>query len=104
MADPQRSEQQYARPASSEPPKRSFMSRMTGAVAAHASMALAAIAVLAVMLVATIVYYRGLLFLGPYAGRAGFAAGATAAAGAAPPAAAKGDPETERLIDSINKA
>ena len=89
-----------------EPPKKSFMARLTGAVAAHSSMALAAIVVLAVLLVATIVYYRGLLFLGPYAGRAGFAAGAVAAApsGAAAAPAAKGDPETERLIESINKA
>lgn len=82
----------------------SFMSRFSGMVAAHPSAAFGVIVVLAVLVVVTLVYYRGLAFLGPYAGvRAGFAA---AAVGGARPAdaAAKADTETEQLIESINKS
>jgi hypothetical protein len=90
------------------PPKKGLMTRFSGMVANHPSAAFGVIVVLAVLVVATLVYYRGLAFLGPFAGRSGFAAAVGGAAGAAArPAAAdaaKADPETERLIESINKS
>jgi hypothetical protein len=89
------------------PAKKTLVAKMAGAVAGHAYMSLAIIVVLVILVIGIYVYYHGLLFLGPYAkhGKGGFR---TAKGGKrkdpddADPAAEKGDPETERLIDSIN--
>jgi len=85
-------------------PKKSLVGRLAAAVAGHAYLALAAIIVLTLLVIGLYVYYHGLFFLGPYAapppkGRAkkkdrDSGAGADEA---------QGDPETERLIDSINQ-
>jgi putative methionine-R-sulfoxide reductase with GAF domain len=81
------------------PAKTTFVAKMAGAVAAHARMSLAVIVVLAALVIGIYVYYHGILWLGPYAGRGGRAAKAKRKAADAEP----GDPETERLIDSINR-
>jgi len=90
--------------------RRSFLSKATAAVASRPNIALAVIVVLTIIVIATLVYYRGLLFLGPYykptigsgVGGSDPSPQALAAGQGAPPAA--GDAETERLIDSINGA
>lgn len=88
------------------PAKKSFFAKMAGAVAGHAYMSLAIIVVLVILVIGLYVYYHGFLSLGPYAkhGKGGFRAakGKHKDSDDAEPGAEKGDPETERLIDSIN--
>lgn len=86
--------------ATSAPP--SLVGKMTTAVGSNPGMALAALVVLTVALVSALVYYRGFMSFGPYA--KGRPARAAKAAAAAAPAEEKGDPETERLIASINSS
>jgi hypothetical protein len=94
------------------PAKKSFIAKLAGAVSNHAYLSLAVIVVLLIIVIGLVVYYRGLLFLGPYAPGArrgkgphkkkkdeGGAEGG--ASGSGPDA--QGDPETEKLIDSINR-
>ena len=91
------------------PAKKMFIAKMAGVVAGHAYMSLAIIVVLVILVIGLSVYYRGFLFLGPYAQHS---KGAPRAANGgkrkdpgdpgADQGAEKGDPETERLIDSIN--
>lgn len=76
--------------------------RLAAGVARHAHLSLALIVVLAVLVVGMYVYYHGVSVLGPYAGRRKAAGGAGRAGAAADPDGADGDPETERLIESIN--
>lgn len=87
------------------PAKKTFVAKMAGAVAGHAYMSLAIIVVLVILVIGLYVYYHGFLFLGPYAkhGKGGFRAakGKRKDSDDAEPGA-QGDPETERLIDSIN--
>jgi len=87
------------------PVKKSLVTKMAGTVASHAHASLALIIVLTVLLIGVYVYYHGLLFLGPYARPRKSRASKKrkddddADQGAQEQ---KGDPETERLIDSIN--
>ncbi len=76
---------------------RGFIGRLAAACSAHAYLTLGVIVVLVVIVIGLLVYYRGLLWFGPYA------TGAPAAAKAARKASARGDDEADRLIDSINK-
>jgi hypothetical protein len=119
MADqPQQAPASIARsaaPAGAGPPapKKPLVAKLAARVAAHAYMSLAIIIVLLILVFGLVVYYRGLWFLGPYA--AGALRGKKGARGkkkdqgggeGAPGALGsdeKGDPETERLIDSINR-
>jgi hypothetical protein len=81
-------------------PQAGIVARLAATVARHSYAALAAIVALTIIVAALFVYYRGVLFLGPYAKPAGAGSGAGAGAGGA---AAAGDAETERLIDTINR-
>jgi hypothetical protein len=97
--------QMVMRPAAA---KKSFIGKLAGSVAAHAYLSLAIIIVLLILVLGLVVYYRGFLFLGPYASstrghkptrkrkESGDASGVAADE---PP----GDPETEKLIESINR-
>jgi hypothetical protein len=82
---------------------------MVAKVASNPCTSLAIIAVLTILVVGMYVYYHGFLFLGPYAprvakrGAQGSEKGADKGS-AADKDSAKGDPETERLIESINSA
>lgn len=80
------------------PPKKPFVARLAAAVAGHAYWSLAAIIVLTLLVVGLYVYYHGFFFLGPYAHKP---KGGRAKKGGEDEA--QGDPETERLIDSINQ-
>jgi hypothetical protein len=98
------------RPTGPGAPRKSFVARLAASVASHAYMSLAIIVVLVILVIGVYVYYHGFLFLGPYAGRRPgrpashrkkrAEAGADEGAGDADD---RGDPETERLIESINR-
>jgi hypothetical protein len=80
-------------------PKKALASRLAGAVASHAYASLALIIVLVILVVGLYTYYHGILFLGPYAkGGKGKKKDKASDEGEV-----SGDPETERLIDSINR-
>jgi hypothetical protein len=82
-------------------PAKSIVTRMTSFLAGHAHMTLAIIIVLIVLVIGLFVYYHGLLFLGPYASaKAGFKSKERKKD--ADEDAAKADPETEKLIATIN--
>lgn len=96
---------QFARPA---PAKKSVVAKLASAVAGHAYMSLAVIVVLVILIIGMYVYYHGLLFLGPYASRkAGFKSKSKGKKGKDKDSDdeddVKGDPETEKLIQSINQ-
>ncbi len=74
---------------------RGFIGRLAAACSAHAYLTLGLIVVLVVIVIGLLVYYRGLLWFGPYA------TGAPTKAARKP--SARGDEEADRLIDSINK-
>jgi hypothetical protein len=76
---------------------RGFIGRLAAACSAHAYLTLGLIVVLVVIVIGLLVYYRGLLWFGPYA------AGAPTSTKSARKAPARGDDEADRLIDSINK-
>jgi len=91
------------------PSKKPFFGRLAAGIAGHPYLALAAIIVLTLLVVGIYAYYHGIFFLGPYAPPSG-ASRASGARGkkkdraaAAAGDEAQGDPETERLIDSINQ-
>jgi hypothetical protein len=93
------------RPAASA--KKAPIAKMAGIVAKHAYMSLAIIIVLVILVLGMHIYYHGFLFLGPYAkpSKGGFRSAKSNKRKGADDADAesqKGDPETERLIDSIN--
>ncbi len=92
------------RPAPPAPAKKSFIAKIAGSIASHAYMSLAIIIVLIILVIGIYVYYHGFLFLGPYAKKSGFRPGKKRPAGGGDAGAGDeaGDPETERLIDSIN--
>ncbi len=91
-------------PAVATPTRKSFVAKMASSIASHAYMSLAIIIVLAIVIVAMFVYYHGLFFLGPYAKGAGPRARRKKEAADDQPASEDAaDPETERLIDSINR-
>ena len=79
---------------------------MADTVAGNPFMSLAIIVVLLIVVVGLYTYYHGILCLGPYVSTGAAASRSSRARGKAPEIddAAKGDPETERLIDSINGA
>jgi hypothetical protein len=79
--------------------KKPFIASLAEAVARHAYLALAVIAVLAALAVGLYVYYHGFLFLGPYAQLARLGARRKADDGDGD----KEDPETERLIEALNR-
>lgn len=114
MADnPQAAPPQQAAPlgapaarAPGAPGKKSFVAKLATSVAGHAYMSLAIIIVLLILVIGLYVYYHGLFFLGPYASakKGGFRSKKKKDPGDESSAEeAKGDPETERLIDSINR-
>jgi len=114
MADiPQAAPQQatpLGAPAARGPGKKSIVAKLATSVAGHAYASLAIIVVLLILVIGLYVYYHGLFFLGPYASakKGGFRpkkkkGGDDSSAEDAPGPSAKGDPETERLIDSINR-
>lgn len=114
MADQPQAAQQAAQPpqqAAPRPgppaaPKKSFVAKMASAVASHAYLSLAVIVVLVILVIGLYVYYHGFLFLGPYAsgGKGGFRSKKKKDEGGGDPGSdEKGDPETERLIDTINR-
>lgn len=78
-------------------PGRGFIGRLAAACSAHAYLTLGLIVVLVVVVIGLLVYYRGLLWFGPYA------AAAPTSTKASRKASARGDDEADRLIDSINK-
>jgi len=82
--------------------KASIMSRMAGTVARHSFMSLAIIIVLIIIVIGMMVYYRGFLFLGPYASGGKKNKKKPSADGDDAAGEERADPETERLIDSIN--
>jgi hypothetical protein len=101
-------------------PKKSLFTRLADTVAGSPKMSLTIIIVLVILLIGGYIYYHGLWFLGPYAhgrpARAGLKrknsdpalGGAEEPGGGAadkglPADKDEGDPETERLIKSINK-
>jgi hypothetical protein len=84
-------------PTGGSPTPLSFIGRLAAACGTHAYLTLGLIVVLVVIVIGLLVYYRGLLWFGPYA------AGAPTSAKSARKAPARGDDEAERLIDSINK-
>jgi hypothetical protein len=86
-------------------PKKPLAARLAGAVANHAYASLAIIIVLLILVIGLVVYYRGFLFLGPYAGKRAGARGSRRKDPGPDEGGAddKGDPETERLIESINR-
>ena len=87
------------------PAKKPLVAKMAGMVASHAHASLAIIIVLTVLLLGLYIYYHGLFFLGPYARpRKSRATKKRKDEDEADQGAQKqkGDPETERLIDSIN--
>lgn len=88
------------------PPRPGLAARLTASVADSPRLALGAICVLAALVVGLYVYYHGLLFLGPYAGRPAKAKPARAAAGrpGGGGEAEATDPETDRLVDAIDAA
>ena len=79
-------------------------------VAARSYMSLAVIVVLLILVIGGYIYYHGLFMFGPYAaGRTSARKGGTTSKRAAADTPAEdalddstADPETERLIDSIN--
>ena len=92
-----------------EPQRPALVARMVAKVAANPCTSLAIIAVLTILVVGLYVYYQGFMFLGPYAPRVTKRGARGAEKGAEKDSAAdkdsaKGDPETERLIESINSA
>lgn len=93
-------------------PAPSVGARLCAGLASRPSLALGLIVALALALVASLVFYRGLGPLGPFAGDAtssGFRKGAKKAGRRRPAAASDedeedaGDPETQRLIEAINR-
>ena len=93
------------RRAPGDTPRPTLVATMVAKVASNARASLAIIAVLVILVVGMYVHYHGFLFLGPYAKRAA----RRGAKGVEKSADAggdndKGDSETERLIESINKA
>lgn len=77
---------------------RGIIGRLAAACSAHAYLALGVIVVLVIIVIGLLVYYRGLLWFGPYA-----AGASSATSKAVRKPSARGDDEAERLIDSINK-
>lgn len=90
---------------------KSFVAKAAGAIASHSYASLAVIVVLVIVVIGMFVYYRGLWFLGPYAECAQLSKGSKGAAAKSKRKASdddesgdeKGDPETEKLINAINK-
>jgi hypothetical protein len=85
--------------------RKSIVSRLASVLSSHAHLTLAIVVVLVVIIIGMFIYYHGLLFLGPYA-KAGFKSGSAArrkkAEGDEDEESAKADPETEKLIATIN--
>jgi hypothetical protein len=83
--------------ADAAPAKGTFMATCAAAIANNAYMSLAVLVVLVILVIGLWVYYRGLFGFGPYA----------SPSKAGKKAAAEGDgdsdPETERLIETINR-
>jgi len=77
---------------------KTLVTRLTAAVAGHARFSLAVIIVLLITTIGVYVYYHGLFFLGPFS-KGGRAPREKSDAGSGE---AKGDPETDRLIETIN--
>ena len=100
-------QQASAQAPAAHPVKKSLLSATANAVACHSYMSLAIIVILIIMVIGLYVYYHGILGLGPFASR-GPAARKPGARGKVKEADdkndEKSDPETERLIDSINNA
>jgi len=92
-------------PRAAAAPKKSFVAKLAASVAGHAYMSLAIIIVLLILVIGLYVYYHGLFFLGPYASTKGGPRPKKKKDSGDESGAedAKGDPETERLIDSINR-
>jgi hypothetical protein len=92
------------------PVKKSLVAKLAASVAGHAYMSLALIIVLLILVIGLYVYYHGLFFLGPYASAqrstkgGAKKKGSSGASDETDTGDAKGDPETERLIDSINRS
>lgn len=94
-------------------PAPSVGARLCAGLASRPSLALGLIVALALALVASLVFYRGLGPLGPFAGDAtssGFRKGAKKAGRKRAAASSDdegeddaGDPETQRLIEAINR-
>jgi hypothetical protein len=78
-------------------PKGSFVSSCADAVAGNAYLSLAVMVVLTVLLIGLWVYYHGIFGLGPYA------SGSPKPGKKASDANDDADPETERLIKTINQ-
>ena len=94
------------------PVSKSFVAKAAASVAGHPYASLAIIVVLVIVVIGVFVYYRGLLFLGPYADSARISRSAKGAASKTKRKTSddddesgddKGDPETEKLINAINK-
>lgn len=95
---------QWVQPPPAAPEGPGYYSRAATRLASYPNIALGVVIALVVVIISMVVYYRGLWFLGPYAG--------------APPKRARlqsrrddeeeeeqpaGDAETERLIESITR-
>ena len=85
-------------------PSKSIYSRAASLVASKPKIVLGIIVVLTMLVIATVVYYRGVLMFGPFytplSGGGGQVLGSGSGSAMAPPST--GDAETERLIDAIN--
>lgn len=85
-----------------EPQKMSIMDNIKGQISSKPMFALAIIIVLTILLIGVIVYYHGILFLGPYANSKPATSKVASTKRATDDETS--DPETDKLINSINSA